>query len=120
MWFSLDLVNSEGVPAVIPNSVQPLPDLDCIASIVGSLKSLGLETTHMVSIGGWGAEHPTTDFKSAEMYAAIKSWNECVVARDGIPNGFDGFDWDLEGANTVSSPNNHLTHEVLELVGQIS
>jgi hypothetical protein len=54
------------------------------------------------------------------MYAAIKSWNESVVARDGINNGFDGFDWDLEGANTVSSPNNYLTHEVLELVGQIS
>jgi len=54
------------------------------------------------------------------MYAALKSWNENVVARDGIPNGFDGFDWDLEGANDVSSPNNYLTHEVLDLVGQMS
>ena len=35
VWFSLDLVNDGGVPAVVPNSVQPLPDLDCIASIVG-------------------------------------------------------------------------------------
>ena len=74
----------------------------------------------MVSIGGWGAEHPTTDFSAAEMYAAIKNWNENIVARIGIPHGFDGIDWDLEGDNSESSPNNYFTDELLELVGQIS
>jgi len=54
-WFSLALVNNNGIPAVIPNSVQPLPDLDCIANITATLSELELETTHLVSIGGWGA-----------------------------------------------------------------
>jgi len=54
------------------------------------------------------------------MYAALKNWNENIVAREGIPNGFDGFDWDLEGANEPSSPNNFLTPEVITLVGEIS
>ena len=100
-WFSIALVNDGGVPAITGG-----PDLDCIASSAATLTSLGLETTHMVSVGGWDAPHPTTDFPAEEMYAAFKDWNEKIVARAGIPNGFDGIDWDLEGNDTPSDPNN--------------
>lgn len=49
----------------------------------------------------------------------MKNWNENIVARPGLPFGFDGFDWDLEGANNPSDPNNEITQECLDLAGQI-
>ena len=114
-WFSISLVNNGGVPAITGG-----PDPDCIASTAATLASLGLKTTHMVSVGGWNSPHPTTDFSAEEMYAAFKNWNENVVARSGIPNGFDGIDWDLEGNDTPSDPKNLITRECLDLVGRIS
>ena len=74
-WFSIALVNDGGVPAITGG-----PDLDCIASTAATLTSLGLVTTHMVSVGGWDAPHPTTDFPAEEMYAAFKDWNESKEA----------------------------------------
>lgn len=54
-WFSISLVNDGGSPAISGG-----PDPDCIASTAATLASLGLETTHMITVGGWDAPHPTT------------------------------------------------------------
>lgn len=74
-WFSIDLVNQNGVPAVVPSAVQPLPNLFCIANIIDTLTYINLPVTHMVSVGGWGAPDPVTTFSAAEMWAAWKDWN---------------------------------------------
>ena len=90
-WFSINLVNRNGRPAV-----QGGPNLTCVAATAAELRARSLNTTHMISVGGWDAPHPTTAFTPQQVYAAWKTWNEQVVPRDGFP-GFDGVDWDLEG-----------------------
>ena len=95
-WFSLDLVNANGHPAVVPNPVQPLPNISCIVDIAARLRSENLETLHLVTIGGWGAQHPTTIFSPAVMWATWKEWNNAVNMA-GLPGGFAGIDWDLVG-----------------------
>jgi hypothetical protein len=108
-WFAINLAPS-------PKGL----DLDCIANVSATLQSLGLPTTHMVTVGGWDAPHPLNYTSAADMYAEWKSWNENVVARPGLPTGFDGVDWDLEGADNVNSSSNVMTPHTLDLVGGFS
>lgn len=119
-WFSIDLVDTDGKPGIVPNPVQPLPDLACIAKVAALLQTQGYQTSHLVTVGGWGAIHPVTIFSAADMWENFKEWNQNVVARAGFPTGFDGIDWDLEGANNATDPANQLPVAVLDLVGQIS
>lgn len=51
-WFSIDLADDNGQPVIIPNSVQPLPNISCIVEVATALRNLNLPTTHMVTIGG--------------------------------------------------------------------
>ena len=53
------------------------------------------------------------------MYSAWLSWNNQIASQYGW-KGFDGIDWDMEGANEVSSPTNFFTVACLDLVGQFS
>ncbi len=53
-----------------------------------------------------------------QMYQAWDDWNTDAATQYGW-NGFDGMDWDMEGANTVSSPTNEFTVDCLNLVGQV-
>jgi hypothetical protein len=108
-WFAINLAPS-------PTGL----DLDCIANVSATLRALSLPTTHMVSVGGWDAPHPTGYANASAMYSEWKAWNEHVVARPGLETGFDGVDWDLEGADNVSSPTNSMTPQTLDLVGGFS
>jgi chitinase len=120
-WFSIDLVaDADGRPAVVPSAVQPLPDLSCIATVASTLLAKGLPTTHLVSVGGWGAPLPVTAFSAEEMWAAWKDWNANEVEAAGLIGGFDGIDWDMEGANDQSAPSNTLNVAMMDLVGQVS
>lgn len=116
-WFAINLIAdpSSGEPAVSGG-----PDLDCVARVAGQLAALNLPTTHMITVGGWDAPHPDTTYPPAAMYAAWKRWNEQTVARPGLPFGFDGIDWDMEGYDDPANPNNNFTVECLDLVGQFS
>jgi hypothetical protein len=77
--------------------------------------------THLITIGGWNAKHPTTTNSAEEVYAAWKRWNEVDMADSSSDfPGFDGIDWDIEGHDDVSSPNNHFTVEVLDMIGRVS
>ena len=49
---------------------------------------------------------------------ALRRWNE-LSGVEGW-SGFDGFDWDVEGNDSPSSPSNHFTTETLDLMGGIS
>jgi hypothetical protein len=119
-WFSIDLANVNGKPAIIPNTVQPIPSVDCIINVSNILKEKNLKTTHMVTIGGWAAQHPTTDFPASEMWHTWKEWNKNVIEAAGLSGGFDGIDWDMEGTNTPSDPTNFLAKDMMDLVGEIS
>ena len=119
-WFSIDLTDIDGKPAVVPSAVQPLPDVTCIGEISQTLRDMNLTTTHLVSVGGWGAPHPVTTFSADAMWAAWKDWNENVIAPAGLSGGFDGIDWDMEGANDPASPTNYLNVDMMDLVGQMS
>jgi chitinase len=99
IWFAINLVSTEeGVPGITGG-----PDYDCVASVASEIDSMGLKTTHLISIGGWDAPHPDDSFTGFEYTQAFDEWNS------GLPRPFDGFDWDLEGNDDPSSINNVFT-----------
>ena len=103
-------------------TVQAGVDLACVARVAKQLTGMGLETLHIVSIGGWDAPHPdTASGDGAAWFAAWDAWNRNVAANaDGFANGFDGFDWDLEGNDAPASPYNTFSAAALALVGDMS
>ena len=62
------------------------------------IRELGLETVHLISIGGWNSPHPDTTNGPDVVYEHWNWWNRNFAARPekGF-YGFDGFDWDIEG-----------------------
>jgi hypothetical protein len=108
IWFSINLIANAttGAPAVSGG-----PNRECVAKIIQQIAELKLPTIHLISIGGWNSPHPDTSNPTDTVYAAWKAWN------DGL---FDGFDWDIEGNDDVSSPYNHFTLECLDLMGKMS
>ena len=119
IWFSINLgfnASNGGAP-----QVQGGPSPSCIASTAAALQRLGLETTHMISIGGWDAPHPNTTFDGVQWWNEWRRWNENVVARPELGfYGFDGIDWDLEGNDAMSSSWNHFSVKCMTLVGTFS
>jgi len=55
------------------------------------------------------------------VWEAFKYWNEEVVARpeQGF-KGYDGIDWDIEGADLPTDPANLISVALLDLIGQVS
>jgi chitinase len=117
IWFSVNLaVDSTGVPVVAGG-----PDMNCVATIVHQIREAGLETIHLISIGGWNSPHPDTSNSAVDVYNAWNKWNtETIINPDKGFYGFDGFDWDIEGNDTPTSPYNHFTVECLNLMGEMS
>lgn len=117
IWFAIDMgQNSSGMPAITGG-----PDWDCVANITKTLRDLKLETTHLISVGGWDRPHPDTNFSATQWWAEWKRWNSEVVARPALGfAGFDGFDWDLEGVNEYQAPDNFVTLKLLNLIGEMS
>jgi hypothetical protein len=117
IWSFIELVpDADGNPGF---DFSRAPDLDCVAQTALALEQQGFATTHMVSVGGWAGPHPLPTNNAAASYKLWKNWNENVVARDGW-KGFDGIDWDMEGANEMSSPTNYFTVSCLDMVGQFA
>ena len=94
IWFSINLLTSPTGKPIITNG----PDMDCVADKVKKIRELGLETVHLISIGGWNSPHPDTTNSPEVVYEHWNWWNRNFAARPekGF-NGFDGFDWDIEG-----------------------
>lgn len=108
IWFAINLLANEttGEPMITGG-----PNLTCVGEIQAELKSKGLVTTHLISVGGWDAPHPNTSVPVGDVYANWVRWSKGL---------FDGFDWDLEGNDDPSSPNNIMTIDVLDLMGEMS
>ena len=78
-------------------------------------------TDNCLLTGGWNEVHPTTRHAPDKVYAAWKKWNEQEIARpDEGFLGFDGFDWDIEGNDDVSSKYNTFDVKTLDWMGRIS
>jgi len=89
-----------------------------ISKLAAYLTSSNLPTTHLVSIGGWGAAHPDTSFSAQTWYTTWKNWNNNLNTTYGFM--FDGVDWDTEGENTVSGSENYFSIALLDLEGGFS
>jgi chitinase len=75
----------------------------------------------MIAVGGWNSPHPSTSNSAEEVYLNWKKWNtETIVRPDLGFYGFDGIDWDLEGNDDLSNPNNVFTMKCLDLIGKFS
>ena len=57
------------------------PDPDCVAAVAQDLWRAGLDTLHLVSVGGWDQPHPDTSRPASEVWETFKGWNQGVVAR---------------------------------------
>jgi hypothetical protein len=118
IWFSINLaVDSQGNPTITNG-----PDMNCVAEKIKTIRELGFEDTiHLISIGGWNSPHPDTTNPSIEVYRAWNHWNRVLIANPALDFfGFDGFDWDIEGNDTPSSPYNEFTVGCLDLMGEFS
>jgi hypothetical protein len=108
IWFAINLLTDEatGSPKITGG-----PDLECVAIIKAELEAKNLPTISLISVGGWNAPHPDTTNSADAVYAHWVEWN------NGL---FDGFDWDVEGNDDLSSPYNQFTVECLDLMGKMS
>ena len=79
IWFASNLATTGG-PDARPR-VETGLDFDCIARTALTLRREQLQTTHMISIGGWDAPHPNTTWTGADWWNAWAAWNAAVVAR---------------------------------------
>lgn len=117
IWFSINLSIDKGGRPVVTNG----PDWDCVAEKVSRIRSLGLETVHLISIGGWNAPHPDVSIPVELAFSNWNKWNREIISRPSIGYyGFDGFDWDIEGNDDVSSEYNEFSPSVLDFIGQFS
>eukprot|EP00931_Biecheleriopsis_adriatica_P034534 TRINITY_DN19927_c0_g1_i2.p1 TRINITY_DN19927_c0_g1~~TRINITY_DN19927_c0_g1_i2.p1 ORF type:complete len:173 (-),score=16.45 TRINITY_DN19927_c0_g1_i2:96-614(-) len=93
IWFAVNLGKDTQTqkPAITSG-----PNYTCVAEVRAVIEARGFATTHLLSIGGWDAPHPSTEFSGAEWFAAWNSWNSA------LPRPFDGFDWDLGGNDAQS------------------
>jgi len=120
IWSFIELQHG----AVTADPVQGGPSANDVAAVMTGLDSRNLSqhVVHLISIGGWGAPHPTTELSGAEWWARWKTWNtafsKSVVAAGGRSwSGFDGVDLDAEGADTPSSSDNHFPDKLIDLCG---
>ena len=118
IWFSINLAVDvkTGEPAVTNG-----PDMKCVAGIVNRIRDLGLQCTHLISVGGWNSPHPDTSNSAQRVFDHFNRWNRETIANKEMGFlGFDGIDWDIEGNDDMSSAYNTFTPACLNLMGEFS
>ena len=110
-WFAINLVKDKDTQQP---KVTGGPNAECVAKVRAAIQQQKLATSHLITIGGWDSPHPDTSFSGTQWFDAWNEWNR------RLPVPFDGFDWDLEGNDQVTSPNNEFTPECLQLVIDMS
>lgn len=115
-WFAINLIwNSTSQKP----EIQCTLNLSCVAETALTLQGMNLTTSHIITVGGWNAPHPSPKLDGRAWWAVFDDWNSNIVARRGFA-GFDGIDWDLEGNDEPASPWNHFSFASLEIVGTMS
>ena len=121
IWFSINLatVMSEGGDRV--PSIENGPDMKCVAATISAINQIDSGVIHLISIGGWNSPHPDTRVTPESMFHAWNTWNRETISDEDLGfYGFDGFDWDIEGNDSIESPYNHFTCECLNFMGKFS
>ena len=98
-----------------PLSGAGLPELSCIARL---MRLHGRAVSHLVSTGGWNGAHPSGWPSGNAAFADWAAWNSLFAAEHNV-SGFDGVDWDQEGADDPASTN-ALSYDTLRFVGSFS
>lgn len=117
IWFAINLMTNDttGLPYITGG-----PDYDCVAKTVSQLNQNNFSVVNLISIGGWDAPHPDTRNNASAYFQAWVEWNKKKAKPEIGFNGFDGFDWDIEGNDVMSSANNIFTLKCLDLMGEMS
>ena len=97
-----------------------MPNLTCVAGVVGRIAGAGLKVHHLISVGGWNAPHPDDSVRPAAAWAAWREWNSRAADPALGFGGFDGIDWDLEGDSHPERPANRFSIHTLDLIGRVS
>jgi len=107
--------SDSGDPGAVEVTGGPNPE--CFRRVASELAGSGWEVVHLASVGGWNQGHPD-GITAGEALEAFHAWNTRVVADVvlGVA-GFDGVDWDIEGADDGKSPANTMSISVLDLIG---
>ncbi len=109
IWFSANLVVKNGSTQI----GGALPNMSCVASTVRRYPHI----THTLSIGGFNAPLPPLTHDGIRWFRVWHAWN-ARIARTHQWRGFDGVDWDLEGAYSPSA--NVFSTRHLDIVGRFS
>jgi len=118
-WSFINLVaDNKGNPVIGLYPMAKTINWTMIAKLATQLRTDGLATTQLVSIGGWGSPHPDTTFSAQTWYTTWKNWNTGLNTTYGFE--FDGFDWDTEGVDTVNGADNYFSIACLDLIGGMS
>ena len=109
IWFAVNLVaDSETGKATLSGG----PNRTCVEEKQAKLDSNGYgDVVHLISVGGWDAAHPDTSFSAEQYFEAFEAFSDGLYA---------GLDWDLEGNDNESSPNNFFTADCINLIGDLS
>lgn len=115
VWFALSMtLDQSGAPTIGGG-----PNLTCVGELAANLVSVGLPTTHLISIGGWNGAHPDPAASAEAWWSALAAYDRSAQAA-GLVGGFDGIDWDIEGNDTPLAKRNHFPPDELRLMARIS
>lgn len=121
IWFSINLATTVSEDGERVPSIENGPDMKCVAATISAINEIDRGVIHLISIGGWNSPHPDTRVTSATMFDDWDTWNRETIADEDLGfYGFDGFDWDIEGNDSLDSPYNHFTCECLDFMGKFS
>ncbi|CAD7926147.1 unnamed protein product [Amoebophrya sp. A120] len=124
-WFTAHFNTTVSAGKKIDIKIDPSRD---IAEIV-KIAEVHPEVAHILCFGGWNAPHLEASVTTAdgekiwltgkEYFDAFESWNADLQHKYPGFRGFDGVDWDYEGASWKSETNT-FPREVLDIVGELS
>ena len=97
IWFAANLIGGADP------RVEVDLDLECVKKRILQYPNV----VHLMSIGGWNAPH-VNELSGQEWFNIWTSWNEEI--------GFHGIDWDLEGNDSPSSPENTFSLHTLKVM----
>lgn len=119
IWFSLTL--SKNSSTNLPQITGAIPDLDCVAQTVKTIRDRGYSVLHSISIGGWNTPLPDTTFSSKQWFEVFHEWNTQTVSRPHLGwAGFQAIDWDPEGNDDTTKKDNKFTIQRMKLIGEMS
>ena len=74
VWFAIDLVVANNRTFIAGG-----PDFKCVSKIAKKLRTLKLDTKHLISVGGWDSIHPDISKSAKEYYETWKEWNTNIM-----------------------------------------